>query len=191
MTTRANRTRFTDIGAAALALCSCMLLCGCASQNVDGCRACSRNMATIIPEGSLTEFAWLSGTWVGEAEDAFTEEHWMTPRGDVILGMNRVSGGAADGFFEVLRIENRPGGVYYLAGPTGRCPPTEFRLIEQSARRAIFENPKHDFPQRIEYKREGDAMIVRISGQQNGRAAESSWTWRKTAQNDEAISPQG
>ncbi|MBL8754175.1 MAG: hypothetical protein JNK15_12815, partial [Planctomycetes bacterium] len=53
--------------------------------------------------------------------------------------------------FEFLRLVERDGGLVYIAQPNGRTP-TEFVLTEIGATRAVFENPRHDFPQRIVYE---------------------------------------
>jgi hypothetical protein len=53
--------------------------------------------------------------------------------------------------FEYLRIFERDGGLVYVAQPGGRSP-TEFVLTELDEARAVFANPRHDFPQRIVYE---------------------------------------
>jgi hypothetical protein len=53
--------------------------------------------------------------------------------------------------FEFLRIVEREGGLVYVAQPNG-APPTEFVLTEFNAKRAVFENPRHDYPKRITYE---------------------------------------
>ena len=34
---------------------------------------------------------------------------------------------------------------------------------------AVFENPAHDFPQRVIYKRDGDKLNARIEGTKDGK----------------------
>jgi hypothetical protein len=47
--------------------------------------------------------------------------------------------------------------------------PTVFRMITGSDGEVVFENPEHDFPQRIIYRRESaDALFARIEGQEKG-----------------------
>ena len=58
--------------------------------------------------------------------------------------------------FEYLRIVERDGGLVYIAQPGGAAP-TEFVLTELTAgetgpRRAVFDNPRHDYPKRIVYE---------------------------------------
>jgi hypothetical protein len=55
------------------------------------------------------------------------------------------------GAFEYLRIVERDGGLVYIAQPGGASP-TEFVLTELSPTRAVFDNPRHDYPKRIVYE---------------------------------------
>jgi hypothetical protein len=87
---------------------------------------------------------------------------WLAPRGGVMLAMNRsLRQGAAD--FEFLRIAEVDGKLTYFASPRGRSP-VAFTAVETSAQRVVFENTAHDFPQRIVYWRDGDALVARIEG---------------------------
>jgi hypothetical protein len=64
----------------------------------------------------------------------------------------------------------------YLAQPGGRAP-VQFRLTARTRTGATFENPAHDFPQRIVYRRSGDSMVATISALDGSNAM--SWTYRR------------
>lgn len=136
---------------------------------------------TVAPRGAasdpqLAELAWLAGSWSGEERGTVSEEHWTLPAGGLMVGMHRdVS--AAGSFFEALRIERRPDGIYYVAQPRGGAP-TAFRLVERGRERAVFENPAHDHPRRILYWREGGVLRARIEGSEGGKPRASEWRWR-------------
>jgi len=67
-------------------------------------------------------------------------------------------------FAEALRIEARAEGVFYVATPEGE-PTTAFRLTRGTDAEAVFENPAHDFPTRITYRREGaDGLVAVVEG---------------------------
>ena len=128
----------------------------------------------------LEGLGWMAGTWSGEKGGTASEEVWTQPRGGMMLGLHRdVAGGKAVSF-EFLRIQATPEGVVYFASPRG-APPTPFRLVENESgpARAVFENPKHDFPVRILYWLGADgALHARIEGPgQKPKAFE--WVWRK------------
>ena len=39
----------------------------------------------------------------------------------------------------------------------------------------MFENPSHDFPQRVIYWREGSVLAARVEGQIDGRTEGEEW----------------
>jgi hypothetical protein len=79
------------------------------------------------------------------------EERWSPPLGGAMLAVSRTVSKEKMVAFEYLRIVERDGGLVYVAQPNG-APPTEFVLTELSKTRAVFENPRHDSPQRIVYE---------------------------------------
>lgn len=129
-------------------------------------------------ELSLDDLAWISGTWEGTSGSVRQEEYWSRPAGGLILGIHRDLFSENRSFFEFLRIEQRDDGIFYVAMPRGRVG-TDFRLIELQDGRAVFENPDHDFPQRIIYTRDGDTLSARIEGAENGKQRSSGWSWRR------------
>jgi hypothetical protein len=72
--------------------------------------------------------------------------------------------------FEFLRIHTAGDTLVYTAQPGGRAP-TEFRTVAPVAGVIVFENPAHDFPTRISYRRAGtDSLIARVEGPGPGGA---------------------
>jgi hypothetical protein len=134
---------------------------------------------TARPSGSaLAALDWLAGTWVGTARGAEIEEHWLAPKGHMMLGVHRDLFPNGDMAFEFLRIESQEGGIVYLASPSG-APATSFPLIERGDRRVVFENPQHDFPRRISYWREGDTLHARVEGPRGEHTEAIEWTFRR------------
>jgi hypothetical protein len=60
--------------------------------------------------------------------------------------------------FEYLRVVERNGGLVHVAQPGG-APPTEFVLTALEGTRAVFENPRHDSPQRIVYELSAEGRL--------------------------------
>ena len=114
----------------------------------------------------ISELSWISGDWQSPPGGrAQIEEHWTLPAGGSMLGMSRTVAGSKTAEFEFLRIEQRDNGIYYVAQPKGRCPATDFRLTRVTAQEAVFENPTHDFPKRIIYRKTADdALTASIDG---------------------------
>jgi hypothetical protein len=150
---------------------------------VGGCAATA--VRPIEPEATdrtdpiVGDLAWLAGSWRGdESNGVRSEEHWIAPDGGTMLGVNRTIAGGRTVFFEYLRIETRDDGVYYVASPRGRDE-TAFRCVERGVNRAVFENLRHDFPQRISYQRDGDDLQATIEGQTSQGTRRQTFRWRR------------
>jgi hypothetical protein len=118
--------------------------------------------------GTLTQLAWLAGTWNGADGPVSFEERWTPAAGGAMLAVSRTLKGDRMVAFEFLRIVERDGTLVYVAQPNGR-PPTEFTLTSIAPDSATFENPSHDFPKVIRYSRRADGSLeARVSdGAQN------------------------
>ena len=106
---------------------------------------------------------WITGHWCADLGEEIVEEYWLPPHGGVALGLSRARTAQETTAFEFLRIADIEGVRSYIAQPGGRAP-TIFKQTAGGERWIRFENPDHDFPQRIEYRREGDALEAQIAG---------------------------
>jgi hypothetical protein len=108
----------------------------------------------------IADLAWMSGDWQTAAGGrAQIDEHWTLPAGGTMLGVGRTIAGDKTVEFEYLRIEQRANGIFYVASPQGR-PATDFKMTRLSGQEVVFENPEHDFPKRIIYKKNADGSLV-------------------------------
>jgi uncharacterized protein DUF6265 len=114
-----------------------------------------------IAAPTISDLAWMSGGWrTAPGGRVQIEEHWMAPGGGSMLGMSRTVAGDRTVEFEYLRLEQRAGDIYYVAHPKARYPGTEFKLTRLTAQEAVFENPAHDFPKRIIYRKGADGSLT-------------------------------
>ena len=121
----------------------------------------SPNPAIINTTSTISDLAWISGAWQSAPGGrAQIEEYWLPPSGSSMLGMSRTVVGDKTVEFEYLRIEQRADEIYFVASPGGRCPATDFKLTRVSNQEAIFENPQHDFPKRIIYRKSSDGSLT-------------------------------
>jgi hypothetical protein len=107
--------------------------------------------------------AWLEGRWCGKDEDQQIEETWFAPKQDETTGMSRTISGGRVISFEYMRIASLDGVQTLIAQPDGN-PPTKFARTDGGDGWIRFENKQHDYPQRIEYKREGENLSAEIGG---------------------------
>ena len=132
------------------------------------------------PAPRLERLSWLAGSWVADSAGTRSEEHWMAPRGGLMVGMNRLVSGGQARMFEFVRIRERGDTIVYLASPGGRSPATPFPMVEMGERRVTFENPAHDFPQRVLYWLGADDRLhARVEGKMNGRLEGENYVWKR------------
>ncbi len=118
----------------------------------------------------IGDMAWLDGAWVGTRGTAGAtsiEERWSPPLGGAMLAVSRTVSKGKMRAFEYLRIVERDGGLIYVAQPDG-APPTEFVLTELGTTGAVFENPRHDSPQRIVYELSAEGGLSASIGYAKG-----------------------
>jgi hypothetical protein len=119
---------------------------------------------------TINDLAWLKGCWTSTGNDRAITEHWLKPEGGTMLGISHTIAGGKTVEFEFMRIrEEANGEILFVAKPSGQ-PEAAFKLIKGSAREVIFENPKHDFPQRVIYRLQDDGSLLgRIEGVSKGK----------------------
>ena len=117
--------------------------------------------ADVAPCPHLESVAWLIGTWRAESRDALISETWVAVSDTTYEGRgvtrSRTDGSIRDE--EDLRLVAMGDGVFYVAKVAQNERPVAFRLTSCADGRFVFENPAHDFPRRIEYRRVDDARF--------------------------------
>ncbi len=117
-------------------------------------------------EAALENLAWLEGAWDRETRRGTTTETWTRLGGGNYSGDATATprdGGAARGV-ERLQIALISDEVVYIAEPINQSR-TEFKLTSWTESEFVFENPEHDFPQKIVYLRTGESTFTAtISG---------------------------
>ena len=137
------------------------------------------SMAISLHAQEIERLAWMTGTWTQNKDGEIVQESWLGPKGKMMAAVNLTSS-AKRTSFEFLRIVETPTGLAYLASPGGKTP-VEFKLKEMSDKRVVFENPAHDFPQRLMYWIEPDgAMTARIEGTVAGKLRGMQWRFELT-----------
>ncbi len=115
----------------------------------------------------IDDLRWLRGCWQTvpprEADSGATfTEVWIAPEAPVLLGYDFHGGEGEIQGWSQMRIESN-GRPEFVDMPLGSFP-VRYRLVdEETDNRATFENPDHDYPTRIEYRREGNRLYRRVS----------------------------
>ena len=122
------------------------------------------------PVDRLAPLGWLAGCWELRTPTRVTMEMWMPPAGSLMLGGART---VIEGFVrehELVRLAMRGDTLVYTAIPSGQTE-TDFKGHPPADTGFVVENPAHDFPQRIIYRKRGaDSLLARIEGPGTGGA---------------------
>ncbi len=125
--------------------------------------------ASLAEEPAVELLGWLGGCWEARSGPSTVEEYWSSPRGGSLIGLSRTVRADITTTHEMMLIRAVGGRLNFEVLPHGQ-PRTLFVLVALGGSSVVFENPAHDFPQRISYRRtETDSLIAQIEGTINGR----------------------
>ena len=130
-------------------------------------------------QATVDRIAWLQGCWRSTRGEATVEEQWMAPRGGAMLGMGRTVRGSKLVEYELVLITEQEGRLAYEAHPSGQ-PTATFMATTATDTSVVFENPQHDFPQRVGYRRNGaDALDAWVEGQADGKSRRVDFSYQR------------
>src|SRR5215467_9573198 len=138
----------------------------------------AESSARAHASGAIEQLAWLTGCWESQSGDRIVEEQWTAPRAGSMLGVGRTVKGTALVEYEFVAIRERDNRLVYIAHPSGQ-PSAEFTSSSISADSVVFENPQHDFPQRIGYQRKSDGLDAWIDGTHDGKTQRVEFHYRR------------
>ena len=129
---------------------------------------------------TIDQVAWLQGCWQMAAGARVVEEQWMAPRGGVMLSMGRTVRDGKLVEYESVVLREQDDKLAYEAHPSGQ-PSAVFVSTTIDVSTVVFENPTHDYPQRVGYKRDGDSLLAWIDGTANGKSRRVEFPYRRVA----------
>lgn len=108
---------------------------------------------------TLDDVAWIAGQWSGDADGARSEEVWVPPQGDSMLGMWRLVVGGQARVFELLAITQEPSGPVLrlrhfsrtLVAREEKDAAIALPLVSWGAGRAVFEGQGSKGTLRLSY----------------------------------------
>ena len=121
---------------------------------------------------SLKSISWIAGQWTSVSDKSITGETWSMlseasweGRGET---RDKISGELRGS--ESLLLVAMSGEVFYIAKVSHNELPVAFKLTECSGSRAVFENPDHGFPKKLDYllQASGDLHVQVSDGAEQG-----------------------
>lgn len=127
-----------------------------------------------VPENYalLKKADWLLGKWKSRSPEGEATEIWAIGNDSTYTGKSYFIAGKDTVSSESLVLMQAGGDLLYI--PTvknqNEGKPVSFTLTSYKDNTMIFENPKHDFPQKIRYTRiTNDSLLAEISGVIEGK----------------------
>ena len=114
---------------------------------------------------SVNDLKWLAGCWASVGGETGSGEQWSLPAGGTLLGVSRTVHDGKTVAHEFMQIRTTEAGeIELIAQPSGQAGGS-FPMRSLSADEVVFENPAHDFPQRVIYHLKSPGNIeARIEG---------------------------
>ena len=85
-----------------------------------------------------------------------------------MMGLSRTVSGGRTVEHEFLLLRVSPRGIDYVAKPSGQAE-TVFTATKVEPDEVVFENPAHDFPTRITYRKTDSGVVATIDGMVKGQ----------------------
>ena len=136
------------------------------------CLGVSGLMLLSNDPGGIDRAAWLTGCWETSDVRRTIHEQWMPPAGHTMLSMARTIGHDSLTDYELVILREAGDRLIFEAHPAGQDT-ASFASTLVSDTSLVFENPEHDFPRRIGYRRVGaDSLVAWIDGGAGSRRIE-------------------
>jgi hypothetical protein len=126
-----------------------------------------------LPGITIRDLQWLQGTWQQQKQTHTVYETWHKQNDSTLVAGSYYFKGKDTAWLEQVNLEQRKGKLVYIATVAGQNKeePVSFTLVEGTATHLVFENPAHDFPQKISYTFHApDSLMAEISGTLKGKA---------------------
>jgi uncharacterized protein DUF6265 len=136
--------------------------------------------AVSAQPAGIQRVAWLQGCWEASSPQRIIEEIWTRPRASSMIGVSRTIRDGKLTEYELIVLREQGDQLAYVAHPSGQTPAT-FVSTQMTSTEIVFENPAHDFPQQIGYRRNGDSLLAWISGSQNGKVHRAEFPYKRVS----------
>jgi hypothetical protein len=132
------------------------------------------------PRPATASLGWLAGCWEFTRGTRRVTEQWMRPDGGTLMGMSRTTNDGKTVEYEFLIVREGARGLELVAKPASQ-PEAIFTATSVGAREVVFENPTHDFPQRITYRATEGGLNAVVEGNVEGQRQALQFPYRSVA----------
>lgn len=145
------------------------------------CFICCQNKSGHKFE-KLQKMEWLVGSWEQKLPEGILTENWTKTNDSTYTGESYFIKQKDTLHSEKIVLTQKNDAVLYIPTVTGQNndEPVTFTMTSEAENTFSFENPTHDYPQKITYKKINDtSLIATISGKQQGKQSQESYPMTK------------
>ena len=125
---------------------------------------------------------WLLGNWENKAVDGNLTEYWKKVNDSTFQAQSYFVKEKDTLHFESITLQQKGEMLTYTTTVEGQNndKPVAFKLTTATEKQMVFENPKHDYPQKISYTQiTPDSLVAKISGIQQGKPSSEQFSMKK------------
>ena len=131
----------------------------------------------------LEKMNWLIGNWENKMDDGILSETWKKENDSTFSGKSYFIVNSKDTVHsETIILTQLNDELIYRPTVKGQNDdkPIDFIMTSDSENTFVFENPKHNYPQKIVYKKVNEnSLVATISGMQQGKQSTESYPMKR------------
>ena len=130
----------------------------------------------------LNPAQWILGSWEQQTDKGILTETWQRQNDSLFVGSCYFINQSDTLHTETIMLEQRDDSITYSANVKGQNndKAVPFTLTTANTNSLVFENLKHDYPQKIVYqKNKSNGLVVTISGILQGKKSEEKYSFTK------------
>lgn len=125
---------------------------------------------------------WILGNWENKSVDGNLSETWKKVNDSTFEAQSYFIKEKDTLHFESIILQQKGEELTYSTMVKGQNEEkaVAFKLTTTTEKQLVFENPKHDYPQKIIYSEiNPDSIVVKISGIQQGKPSSEQYSMKK------------
>jgi hypothetical protein len=126
---------------------------------------------------------WLLGKWENKVDEGVLSENWKRLNDSTFQAESFFIKEKDTLHFESITLQQKGEELFYNATVKGQNndKPVTFNMTSETDKKLVFENPKHDYPQKITYTLiNKDSLVAEISGIQLGKPSSEKFGMKKS-----------
>ena len=144
--------------------------------------SCQNKSGNTSKYQKINSINWLLGDWENKMPVGDLSENWEKKDDSTFVGHSYFIKGKDTISSESIELTQKGEELYYIPTVKGQNnnKAVSFKLNTATTKEFIFENPKHDYPQKIVYKLiNANNLVATISGIQQGKPSSESYPLKK------------